>query len=96
MNGNVVFELTRYLQIPVNENETGATIRNQLPAFDLLTPFDTENKWILTASVLVAKGDDPVQMKTGMDELVAVKTDFEGCFDFKPLDRHIFDTRIKF
>ena len=96
MNGNVVFEVTRYLQIPLKENETVATtIRDHLPDFDILKPFDSDDKWILTASVLVTKGDDPIQMKTGMDELVVVKSDFEGCFDFKALDRHIFDTRIK-
>jgi mediator of RNA polymerase II transcription subunit 18 len=70
-------------------------IRATLPAFNNLTPFDSDNKWILTASILVAKGDNPQQMKNGMDQLVAVKNDFEGCFDFKAMDRHIFDTRVK-
>lgn len=96
VHGDVVFELTRYLQFPVDEDETSSTIRNALPDFDALTPFDSENKWILTASAIVTKGDDPDQMKKGMDQLVAIKDDFEGCFDFKVLDRHIFDTRVKF
>ncbi|PBP18083.1 putative Mediator of RNA polymerase II transcription subunit 18 [Diplocarpon rosae] len=90
-----VFELTRYLEFPASEGEPVGKIRSQLPAFSTLLPFDSENKWILTASVLVAKGDDPQQMKKGMDQLVAIKTDFEGCFDFKAMDRHIFDTRVK-
>ncbi|PBP19054.1 putative Mediator of RNA polymerase II transcription subunit 18 [Diplocarpon rosae] len=92
---NPVFELTRYLEFPASEGEPAWTIRGQLPAFNTLLPFDSENKWILTASVLVAKGDDPQQMKNGMDQLVAIKADFEGCFDFKAMDRHIFDTRVK-
>ncbi|CAL3967566.1 unnamed protein product [Diplocarpon coronariae] len=90
-----VFELTRYLEFPVSESEPAGKIRSQLPALNTLLPFDPENKWILTASTLVAKGDDPQQMKKGMDQLVAIKTDFEGCFDFKAMDRHIFDTRVK-
>ena len=96
VHGDVVFELARYLQFPVGDNENHSTPRNGLPEFDTLRPFDSENKWILTASTIVTKGDDPDQVKKGMDQLVAIKDDFEGCFDFKVLDRHIFDTRVKF
>ncbi|CZT10642.1 uncharacterized protein RAG0_15064 [Rhynchosporium agropyri] len=95
VHGDVVFDLTRYLQFPAEENAGAPTIRNGLPAFDKLTPFDSENKWILTASAIVTKGDDPDQMKKGTDQLVAIKGDFEGCFEFQVLDRHIFDTRVK-
>ncbi|KAL2073194.1 hypothetical protein VTL71DRAFT_10518 [Oculimacula yallundae] len=83
VHGDVVFELTRYLQLPVNESEGPSYSRSELPAFDTLTPFDSENKWILTAFTVVTKGDDPDQMKKGIDQLVAIKGDFEGCFDFK-------------
>lgn len=96
VHGDVVFELTRYLQFPVGENDNPSTIRNELPDFDTLTPFDSENKWILSASTIVTRGDNPQQVKKGTDQLVAIKDDFEGCFDFKVLDRHIFDTRVKF
>ncbi|KAH7356703.1 mediator complex, subunit Med18 [Rhexocercosporidium sp. MPI-PUGE-AT-0058] len=96
VHGDVVFELTRYLQFPVSENGNSSSIRNELPDFQTLTPFDSENKWILTAFTIVTKGDDPDQVKKGMDQLVAIKDDFERCFDFKVLDRHIFDTRVKF
>ncbi|KAE8453125.1 hypothetical protein EG329_012312 [Mollisiaceae sp. DMI_Dod_QoI] len=94
VHGNVVFELNRYLELPTNG--TASSFRNELPPFESLIPFDADNKWILTASVLVLDGNNPEQMQKGIDELVAVKIDFEGCFDFQALDRHIFDTRIKF
>ncbi|KAK0107151.1 hypothetical protein ONS95_003857 [Cadophora gregata] len=96
VHGDVVFDLTRYLQFPVGENDNPSTIRTELPDFGTLTPFDSENKWILTASTIVTRGDNPQQVKKGTDQLVAIKDDFEGCFDFKVLDRHIFDTRVKF
>jgi mediator of RNA polymerase II transcription subunit 18 len=78
--------------------ETFPTIRSRLPAYDTLTPFDSENKWILTASAVVFNGNDPEQMQKGVDELLEAKSDFEGCFDFQTpaVDtRHIFDTRVK-
>lgn len=93
MHGNVVFELTRYLLPP---NDTHSTPLNELPPYESLVPFDSDNKWILTASALVLDGTNPEQMKKGIDELVAVKSDFEGCFEFQALDRHIFDTRVRF
>ena len=96
VHGDVIFELTRYLQFPVGENDNPSTIRNELPDFESLTPFDSENKWILTASTIVTRGDNPQQVKKGTDQLVAIKDDFDGSFDFRGLDRHIFDTRVKF
>ena len=99
MHGNVVLELTRYLEIPVNlhqaENKVQPKINSRLPAFEALVPFDSENKWVLTARVEVANGNDPEQMQRGIDELVAIKTDFEGCFEFQVLERNTFDTRVK-
>jgi mediator of RNA polymerase II transcription subunit 18, fungi type len=71
-------------------------ISSRLPAYESLVPFDSENKWILMANVGVLNGNDPDQMQRGTEELVTIKTEFEGCFDFQALDRHIFDTRVKF
>ena len=99
MHGNVVLDLTRYLQIPANlqemENKITPKINNELPAFEALAPFDSENKWVLTARVEVMNGNDPEQMQKGIDELVAIKTEFEGCFEFQVMERNTFDTRVK-
>lgn len=92
----MTFELNRYLQLPPKEGQPLSAVRKQLPPYESLTPFDTENKWVLTASAMVTDGKDLSQVKKGVDELEAVKSDFEGCFDFQALDRHIFDTRVKF
>lgn len=93
IHGNVIFETARYLQLPANDTPS---FRTELPPYESLIPFDGDNKWILTANVLVLDGNNPEQMQKGTDELAAVQLDFEGCFDFKTRDRHIFDTRIKF
>jgi mediator of RNA polymerase II transcription subunit 18 len=95
VHGNVVFDFSRYLQLPPSETEPASSIRTRLPAYESLTPFDSENKWVLMASALVLNGNNPDHMQKGIDELMTVKTDFEGCFDFQALDRHIFDTRVK-
>jgi mediator of RNA polymerase II transcription subunit 18 len=94
--GNVVFDLSRYLQLPPSETEPASNIRSRLPSYESLIPFDLDNKWVLTASALVVNGSIPDWMQKGIDELMTVKTNFEGCFDFQALDRHTFDTRVKF
>jgi mediator of RNA polymerase II transcription subunit 18 len=58
--------------------------------------FDLDDKWTLVASVVVENGADQDQLQQAIDELLAVKTDFEGVFDLQALDRHILDTRVKF
>jgi mediator of RNA polymerase II transcription subunit 18 len=97
--GNIVFCLGRYLQFPRGEQDVGdngqPTPNRRLPAFECLAPFDADNKWIITARVEVLNGNDPEQMQKGIDELMAIKSDFEGVFDFQVIDRHTFDTRVK-
>ncbi|KAF4637330.1 hypothetical protein G7Y89_g744 [Cudoniella acicularis] len=64
INGNVVFELSRYLQLPEDiESKSPPNTNNPLPSFNTLVSFDSENKWILMASVRVFNGNDPEQMK---------------------------------
>lgn len=94
--GNIVFDLSRYLQLPPSDTEPISSIRTRLPTYESLIPLDSENKWILTASALVLNGSNPDHKQKGIDELMTVRTEFEGCFDFQALDRHIFDTRVKF
>jgi mediator of RNA polymerase II transcription subunit 18 len=71
------------------------TVNKSLPPFESLTPFDAENKWIMTASLQVLAANDLDYMQKGTEALMKIKTDFEGCFDFQIRDRHIFDTRVK-
>jgi mediator of RNA polymerase II transcription subunit 18 len=93
INGNVIFELSRYLQLP---NEAQASDYNALlPPFETLIPFDEENKWILMISVRVANGKDPDQAQQAVSELMTTKAEFEGCFNFHMVARLTMDTRTK-
>ncbi|KAG9235052.1 mediator complex, subunit Med18 [Amylocarpus encephaloides] len=98
INGNVLFELSRYLQLPEDVDGTSQTqshFDSPLPAFEHLTPFDSQNKWVLTISANVFNGKDQVQMQQGISELMAIKTEFEGCFNFHMVGRLTLDTRVK-
>jgi len=96
--GNVVFLMSRDLGLPspaTQQNGAHPSISDQLPAFESLQPFDGQGKWILTASIEVVNGNDPELMSKAIDELMEIKTEFDGCFDFQVVDRHILDTRVK-
>ncbi|RDL37775.1 Uncharacterized protein BP5553_05208 [Venustampulla echinocandica] len=96
VHGNAMFELSRYLQLPEEgESTQPEDLLGALPPFESLTPFDGEDKWILTISAKVLNGNDPDQMQQGIGELMTIKTEFEGCFDFHTVARHTLDTRLK-
>ncbi|QSZ31587.1 hypothetical protein DSL72_001154 [Monilinia vaccinii-corymbosi] len=96
---NTVFTLSRYLEIPPEfqevDDNSRPKVNDRLPPFELLEPFDAEDKWILTASVEVQNGNDPDHMKSAMAELSGAQEDFRGCFALKAADRHTFDTKVK-
>ncbi|KAB8288864.1 hypothetical protein EYC80_010767 [Monilinia laxa] len=99
VHNNIVFTLSRYFEIPpvfqeVDDNSR-PKVNSRLPPFELLEPFDAEDKWILTASVEVQNGNDPDHMKIAMAELSGAQEDFKGCFALKAADRHTFDTKVK-
>lgn len=99
VHGNVEIYVTRYLDIPARyqemEYEGKPKVNRRMPPYEALVPFDSENKWIMTATLKVMTANDLEYMKQGTDELMKIKADFEGCFDLQIRDRHIFDTRVK-
>lgn len=66
-----------------------------LPPYEALVPVDGENKWILTAKVELTNGNDQELVRRGTEELLALKVELEGLFDFQVKDRLIFDTRVR-
>jgi mediator of RNA polymerase II transcription subunit 18 len=99
VNGNVVIFLHRYLDTPSGLQETAngsqASFRTALPTYESLVPFDSENKWIVTAKVDVFNANDQEHVQRGIDELLSIKDAFEGCFDFPVLERRMLDTRVR-
>lgn len=72
-------------------------IDSKLPVFEDLELFDGggEDKWIVTAHLLVANGTDQDLMKDGVEELKAFKNLMEGSLDFEEIERHDMDPRVK-
>ena len=98
----IEFCLTRqYLVRPINDYTPLATGRTQeaepmrnLPAWGSLAPLDMQRRWVLQVKVHVLQDNKPDEIRKAQDQLLAVRTELEGVFDFKTMDRKVYDTRV--
>ncbi|KAL6812093.1 mediator complex, subunit Med18 [Trichoderma sp. SZMC 28015] len=65
-----------------------------LPAWESLTRVDSQNRWILQVKAHVVQDNKPDEIKKAQDQLLKFRTDLEGVFDFKVIDRKVHDTRV--
>lgn len=95
----MIILLHRYLDAPSGlqemANSPQLSFSTALPSYESLVPFDSENKWIITARVDVFNANDQEHVQKGIDELLSIKEAFEGCFDFPLLERRMLDTRVR-
>lgn len=86
---NTEFVFSRWYRLPEQSAPQGS-----LPAWDALLPIDPELKWMLMVKLCVLEDNDPEKIKTAMNELMETRTKMEALFDFNPVDRRDFDTRV--
>ncbi len=82
--------LSRYYYLP--ESPKGPIAH--LPAWVDLRPVDPAQKWVLNVKLNVAEDGQPEKLTKANEELMRNKAEFEKLFDFKVVDRRVFDTRI--
>lgn len=94
------FCLTKhYFLQPINEYtplETRAEPSGpstSLPAWDSLTPVDMQGRWILQVKSHVLQDNKPDEIRKAQDRLMSIRSELEGIFDFKAIDRKVHDTR---
>ncbi|CEJ91756.1 hypothetical protein VHEMI07448 [[Torrubiella] hemipterigena] len=65
-----------------------------IPAWDSLTPLDMQRRWILKISSHVTQDNKPDEIRAAQDRLMSIRSELEGIFDFKVIDRKVHDTRV--
>ncbi|KAI0205599.1 mediator complex, subunit Med18 [Astrocystis sublimbata] len=88
--GNLEIALSRYYHLPESPNRP----IQHLPAWNDLRPVDTAQKWVLNIKLNVAEDGQPEKLAKANEELMRNKGEFDKLFDFKVIDRRVFDTRI--
>ncbi|KAI1147760.1 mediator complex, subunit Med18 [Nemania diffusa] len=88
--GDLEIVLSRYYHLP----ESPGRPVPHLPAWADLRPVDSAQKWALAVRLHVAEDGQPEKLAKANEELMRNKAEFERLFDFKVVDRRVFDTRI--
>jgi mediator of RNA polymerase II transcription subunit 18 len=89
---NVEFALSRWYHLP--QSPPASAPGAALPAWSELKPMDPARKWMFTVALNVMEDNQPEKMKKANDELLHIRTELEQMFEFKSIDRRVFDTRI--
>ncbi|KAI1388958.1 mediator complex, subunit Med18 [Hypoxylon trugodes] len=87
---NIEFIFSRYYHLPDSPGQPVAS----LPAWADLRPLDPAQKWVLNVKLNLLDDSQPDKLKKASEELLAVKMELDILFEFKPIDRRVFDTRI--
>lgn len=53
-----------------------------------------QNRWVLIVRSHVLQDNKPDEIRKAQDQLLSIKGELEGAFDFKTIDRKVHDTRI--
>jgi mediator of RNA polymerase II transcription subunit 18 len=77
-----------------NRTAPGAAPASNLPSWDSLTPVDGQRRWILQIKSHVLHDNKPDEIRKAQDQLLAIRGELEGVFDFRVIDRKVHDTRV--
>lgn len=59
-----------------------------------MTPVDKEKRWFLHVKAHVLQDNKPDEIRKAQDQLLAIRAELDGVFDFRLIDRKVHDTRI--
>ncbi|PFH59787.1 hypothetical protein XA68_11895 [Ophiocordyceps unilateralis] len=99
---DIEFRLTRqYLLHPIRDytplesrTQPPSGPTSSLPEWEALTAVDKQRRWILHVKTHVLQDNKPDEIRKAQDRLMSIRTELDGVFDFKTVDRKVHDTRI--
>ncbi|KAH7149082.1 mediator complex, subunit Med18 [Dactylonectria estremocensis] len=98
---DIEFCLVRHYFLKPLDHYTPLEMRGQLdipltslPAWESLTPIDMQKRWFLQVKANVLQHNKPDEIRKVQDQLLAIRGELEGVFDFKTIDRKVHDTRV--
>jgi mediator of RNA polymerase II transcription subunit 18 len=67
---------------------------SRLPAWDFMIPVDSQNRWTLLVKAHVLQDNKPDEIRKAQEQLQSIRTELEGVFNFRIIDRKVHDTRV--
>jgi mediator of RNA polymerase II transcription subunit 18 len=65
-----------------------------LSGWESLIPVDTQRRWFLFVKGHILQDNKPDEIRKIQDQLLAIRAELEGVFEFKNIDRKVYDTRV--
>ncbi|KAF9772497.1 hypothetical protein IL306_009801 [Fusarium sp. DS 682] len=98
---DIEFCLTRhyFLQpiehyVPMETKQQPTFPMGSLPPWESLTPVDQQKRWFLQVKAHVVQDNKPDEIRKAQDQLLAVRRELDGVFEFRGIDRKVHDTRV--
>ncbi|KAI1015835.1 hypothetical protein LB505_003945 [Fusarium chuoi] len=98
---DIEFCLTRhyFLQpleyyIPMESKQQVTIPMSSLPLWESLTPVDQQKRWFLQVKAHVVQDNKPDEIRKAQDQLLSVRRELDGVFEFRGIDRKVHDTRV--
>ncbi|KAJ3541951.1 hypothetical protein NM208_g4357 [Fusarium decemcellulare] len=89
---NLVQPLTSY--VPMESKTEQSLPMANLPSWEFITPVDQQKRWFLLVKAHVLQDNKPDEIKKAQDQLLKIRGELDGVFDFKSIDRKVHDTRV--
>ncbi|KAH7261759.1 mediator complex, subunit Med18 [Fusarium tricinctum] len=80
--------------VPMETKQQPSFPLDVLPSWEALTPVDQQKRWFLHVKAHVMQDNKPDEIRKAQDQLLAVRRELEGVFDFRGIDRKVHDTRV--
>lgn len=87
---NVEFVFSRYYYLAKSPGRPVTSI----PNWTDLRPIDPAQNWVLNVKLNAPDDSQPEKIRKAGEELLAVKEELDKLFEFRVIDRKVFDTRI--
>lgn len=78
----------------VQSGRAPVTPEAKLPAWENLITIDSQKRWFLFVKAHVLQDHKPDEIRKVQDQLLGIRSELDGVFDFKSIDRKVYDTRI--
>ncbi|KAF5021772.1 hypothetical protein F66182_6147 [Fusarium sp. NRRL 66182] len=80
--------------LPMETKQQQSLPLDTLPPWESLTPVDQQKRWFLHVKAHVVQDNKPDEIRKAQDQLLAIRRELEGVFDFRGIDRKVHDTRV--
>ena len=90
---DVEFTLHRH-SYPQHPSVSPTIPANPLPPWSGIVDVDDMHHWLLQVKMHVIQDNKPDEVRKAQEQLLAIKKELDGIFQFEVVDRQVYDSRV--